>query len=174
MSSKVDSLLAKETLANLKCIPARYNAPNIPDKCMDGTRVDIIKDIVRRLTSAPNSSQRLVMLSGSAGSGKSTIAKSIALILAENQGILAASFFFSRDYADRSGTQHLSTTLATQLAEYDPGFRNHLVKFLEDDCSGILTAEPWLQFQKMVIQILQQMPPSPKPWVICIDALDEC
>ncbi|KAJ7278638.1 hypothetical protein C8J57DRAFT_1712708 [Mycena rebaudengoi] len=86
----------QEILASLKCVAARYNAVNTPEKCMDGTRVDIIRDLVACLTSTPDSI-RLVMLSGVAGSGKSTIAKTVATILANNNNrALAASFFFSR------------------------------------------------------------------------------
>ncbi|KAJ7238657.1 hypothetical protein C8J57DRAFT_1727572 [Mycena rebaudengoi] len=42
------------------------------------------------------SAQMNFMLSGVAGSGKSTIAKTVATILANNNRALAASFFFSR------------------------------------------------------------------------------
>jgi energy-coupling factor transporter ATP-binding protein EcfA2 len=141
---------------------------------MQGTRVDVITDIVERLTTNSNSSHQIVMLSGVAGSGKSTIAKSVASILAE-KGILAASFFFSRDYADRNGLKYFATTLAVQLAGYDPMFQTHLIKLLvKDEHSGLLTLGPHLQFKKMVVEILQKMPQKSTPWIICLDALDEC
>ncbi|KAJ7238833.1 WD40-repeat-containing domain protein [Mycena haematopus] len=140
---------------------------------MKGTRVKIIKDLIAQLTSTPNST-RLVMLSGVAGSGKSTIAKTVATILAEEKNILAASFFFSRDHADRKEINYLATTLAMQLAEYDPDFQTHLLKLLESDSTGICEAAPRLQFQKLVVEILGKLPPSSKPWIICLDALDEC
>ncbi|KAF7342956.1 WD-REPEATS-REGION domain-containing protein [Mycena venus] len=171
---KIDTVLASEILSKLKCVPARYNCANTPEKCMDGTRVEIIKDIVTRLSATPNSAERVVMLSGSAGSGKSTIAKSVATILAEEKGALAASFFFSRDYTQRKEITHLPTTLAIHLADYDSAFRSHLIDLLESDKSGLLDAEPHLQFQKLVVGILGKLPPSSKPWVICLDALDEC
>ncbi|KAJ6474551.1 hypothetical protein DFH09DRAFT_1472908, partial [Mycena vulgaris] len=110
---------------------------------MDGTRVDIIRDIVTKLTGIPSPAQRIVMLSGSAGSGKSTIAKSVATTLAEAK-MLAASFFFSRDYTERKQR------------------------------TGILAAHPRLQFEKTVVERLAEMLPSSQPWVICLDALDEC
>ncbi|KAJ7236443.1 hypothetical protein B0H12DRAFT_1140412 [Mycena haematopus] len=163
----------REILGSLKCVAARYNAANTPEKCMDGTRVDIIKDVIACLTSPPNTI-RLVMLSGVAGSGKSTIAKSVATILAEEKNILAASFFFSRDHADRKEINHLATTLARQLADYSPDFRNHLIKLLENDCTGICETKPHVQFQKLVVEILGKLTPSSNPWVICLDALDEC
>ncbi|KAJ6592955.1 hypothetical protein B0H19DRAFT_1279740, partial [Mycena capillaripes] len=141
--------------------------------CMNGTRVDIIKNLIAQLTST-TSSTRVVMLSGAAGSGKSTIAKTVATILAEEKKTLAASFFFSQDYTDRKELNHLATTLAVQLADYSPGFRAHLIKLLEEDSTGICDAEPHLQFQKLVVEILGKLPPCSKPWVICLDALDEC
>jgi energy-coupling factor transporter ATP-binding protein EcfA2 len=140
---------------------------------MDGTRVDIIRDLVMCLTSTSDSN-RLVILSGVAGSGKSTIAKTVATILAEEKETLAASFFFSRDYTDRKEITHLPTTLAIQLAEYCPDFRAHLIGFLEEDSTGICEAESHLQFKKLVVGILGKLPPCSKPWVICLDALDEC
>ncbi|KAJ6530765.1 hypothetical protein B0H19DRAFT_885418, partial [Mycena capillaripes] len=141
-------------------------------KCMDGTRVNIIRDLVTCLTSTPDSI-RVVMLSGVAGSGKSTIAKTVATILAEEK-TLAASFFFSCDHTDRKEINHLATTLARQLAAYSPGFRAYLTEFLEKDCTRIFEAEPHLQFQKLVVEILGKLPPCSKPLVICLDALDEC
>ncbi|KAJ7613251.1 hypothetical protein DFH06DRAFT_1015013, partial [Mycena polygramma] len=167
--SSVDNVRTEEVLGRLKSVPARYNGENTPNRCMDGTRVEIINDIVHALTAAPNPSQRLVILSGSAGSGKSTIAKTIAYILAE-QKALAGSFFFSRDYADRNTLRGLPSTLARQLADYDPIYRNLLVKLLEEDRIDI----PHLQFQKLVVELLQRRSATTTPWVICLDALDEC
>ncbi|KAJ6487473.1 WD40 repeat-like protein [Mycena vitilis] len=143
---------------------------------MDGTRVEIIQDIMTFLTHAPNPLQRVLMLSGSAGSGKSTIAKTIACLLADSH-VLGASFFFSRDYADRNNLRGVPSTLARQLADYDVKYRSLLVKFLDEDRTGILSADPHLQFQKLVVGLLEQTAqtaPSRTPCIICLDALDEC
>jgi energy-coupling factor transporter ATP-binding protein EcfA2 len=139
---------------------------------MKGTRVDIIKNLIAHLT-APDLSQRIV-LSGSAGTGKSTIAKSIASILAEEKNFLAASFFFSWNYAVHKEIKSLPLTLAHQLADYNEDFQNILLKFLDEDHTGILDADPKLQFEKLVVELLAQIPSSHKPWVICLDALDKC
>ncbi|KAJ7196486.1 hypothetical protein GGX14DRAFT_196362 [Mycena pura] len=60
-----DQAHKRAILADLKYVSARYNAENTPDMCMAGTRVAIIKDIVNCLTSPPDPSKRIVMLSGS-------------------------------------------------------------------------------------------------------------
>ncbi|KAJ7234494.1 hypothetical protein B0H12DRAFT_156787 [Mycena haematopus] len=78
------------------------------------------------------------MLSGSAGTGKSTIAKTVASILAEEKHTLAASFFFSRNFAERREIMGLPVTLAYQLADYNADFKNILVKFLDSDHTGFL------------------------------------
>ncbi|KAJ7455704.1 hypothetical protein B0H11DRAFT_1819334, partial [Mycena galericulata] len=141
---------------------------------MDGTRIDIIKEILGKLTASPDVGQRLVILSGSAGSGKSTIAKSIASILAEDQHSLAASFFFSRDIAERNNMKVLPSTLARQLADFSDPYRKLLVEFLDTDCTEILSADPQLQFEKLVVELLAKTPSAQTPWIICLDALDEC
>ncbi|KAF7350241.1 WD-REPEATS-REGION domain-containing protein [Mycena venus] len=164
----------EQTLAKIKYVSAHYNAPNTPDQCMNGTRIAIIQDIIAHLSAPSDPSQRIVMLSGSAGTGKSTIAKTVASILAEERHILAASFFFSWNYAERREIKSLPLTLAYQLADYDADFKNILLKFLDEDHTGILDADPKLQLQRLVVDLLAQIPPSHKPWVICLDALDEC
>ncbi|KAF7333400.1 WD-REPEATS-REGION domain-containing protein [Mycena venus] len=174
IGSKVDQIRAEQILAKIKYVSARYNAENTPDPCADGTRVDIIQEIVTHLTGALYPAHRIIMLSGSAGSGKSTIAKTVATILAEEKHILAASFFFSRNYVKRREIQGFPLTLAYQLADFNINFRNLLVKFVEGDKTGILDAEPKVQFQKLVVELLTQIPVCQTAWVICLDALDEC
>ncbi|KAJ6571391.1 WD40-repeat-containing domain protein [Mycena capillaripes] len=175
MAAQVNRVLAKGILDNIGCIPARYNSENSPDACMEGTRIDVVNEIVTRLTSSiAQPTQRVVMLSGPAGSGKSTIAKTVASTLARDKQILAASFFFSRDYTERKDIRFVPATIARQLADHNIAFERLLVKFLDNDRTGILSAEPRMQFQTLVVDILAQMPPSATPWVICLDALDEC
>ncbi|KAJ6543123.1 hypothetical protein B0H19DRAFT_1381054 [Mycena capillaripes] len=172
--TSVDNVRTREILASLKYVPAQYNGENTPNKCMEGTRVEIIEQILTHSTASPDPSQRLVMLSGTAGSGKSTIAKTVAFVLAEEKSALGASFFFSRDYAERNDIRHVPSTLARQLADYSPTFRHLLVKLLDDDRTGILSTAPNIQFQKLVVELLAKLPQSAAPWVICLDALDEC
>ncbi|KAJ7496319.1 hypothetical protein B0H11DRAFT_2190093, partial [Mycena galericulata] len=57
----VDQVLADNILGRLKYSAARYNADNTPRKCMDGTRIDIIKEILGKLTASPGVGQRLVI-----------------------------------------------------------------------------------------------------------------
>ena len=99
---------------------------------MDGTRVAILNDITTLLLAPRDSHDRIIAVCGGAGSGKSTIAKTIATRL-DLQGRLAASFFFSREHDERKRISAVPATLAVQLAEYDIEFFNLLVTALEDD-----------------------------------------
>lgn len=73
---------------------AQYNTGKLGahSTCFEGTRVEVISMITSWLDDP--SSARLFWLSGLAGIGKSTIAKTIAHH-ADVHGILAGSFFFS-------------------------------------------------------------------------------
>lgn len=61
--------------------------------CLDDTRVDILRQIIS--WSAEPCQRTIFWLSGMAGTGKSTIARTITRSLA-GQKRLAANFFFSR------------------------------------------------------------------------------
>jgi ABC-type glutathione transport system ATPase component len=64
-------------------------------------------------------------LSGMAGTGKSTIARTIARKL-DDKGRLGASFFFSKGHGDLGRAAKLFTTIAFQLANALPALRNTL------------------------------------------------
>lgn len=71
-------------------------------------------------------------LNGLAGTGKSTIAQTIAeRLFADNR--LGASFFCSRDAEDRSNLRFILPTLAFQLAQQYPEFRSSFVPLLQSD-----------------------------------------
>src|SRR6266478_540238 len=87
--------------------------------CFGRTREDLIADIETWIATGERS--RMYLLSGLAGIGKSTVAFTIA-DRAQTAGRLGASFFFSRDEAERSNTKRFFTTIAFQLCAYDKEF----------------------------------------------------
>src|SRR5204863_7838822 len=64
-------------------------------------------------------------LNGMAGTGKSTIARTVAREF-YSQGRLGASFFFSRGTEDRSHARKFFTTIAVQLANTSPSLKMHI------------------------------------------------
>ena len=108
-------------------------------------------------------------LNGLAGTGKSTIAQTIAeRVFADGQ--LGASFFCSRDFEDRSNLQLIFPTLAVQLARTYTKFRSILVPLVQSD-PGVAHESLSSQMNKLIVEPLMK---SAISTVIVIDALDEC
>jgi len=108
-------------------------------------------------------------LNGLAGTGKSTIAQTIAeRIFAD--GRLGASFFCSRDFKDRRDLRYIFPTLAFQLAHKYPKFRSILVPLLQSN-PDIVHESLYNQMEALIVRPLSL---SDISTVIIIDALDEC
>ena len=135
--------------------------------CLKGTRGAVLKKIeqwARDFGGFP-----VYWLNGLAGTGKSTIAKTIADSFFAD-GLLGASFFCSRDFQDRRDLQCIFPTLAIQLARRYPEFRSILVPLIESD-PEIGYESLYNQMDKLIVQPLSRTSIST---VIVIDALDEC
>jgi len=135
--------------------------------CLRGTRETVLNEIeswVKDFNQSP-----VFWLNGLAGTGKSTIAKTVSeRILAD--GELGASFFCSRDFEDRSNLHFIFPTLAFQLAHKFPKFRSVLVPLLQSD-PDIAHESLYRQMEKLIIEPLRSADIS---IIIVIDALDEC
>ena len=108
-------------------------------------------------------------LNGLAGTGKSTIAQTIA----EREfaaGQLGASFFCSRAFEDRSNLRFIFPTLAVQLAQKYIEFRSILVPLIQSD-PGVADESLYHQMERLIVQPLKESRISA---VIVVDALDEC
>ncbi|KAL7792058.1 hypothetical protein V8C37DRAFT_381464 [Trichoderma ceciliae] len=140
--------------------------------CLQGTRSHIIEQI-QQWSVSPNS-RSVFWLNGMAGTGKSTISRTIAQSFAD-AGVLGASFFFKRGEGDRGRTAFLFTTIAAQLVRRIPSLAPHIRGILDTDPS--IHEKPLNdQFQKLILDPLNKSPgcwPSPS-LLIVIDALDEC
>jgi len=108
-------------------------------------------------------------LNGLAGTGKSTIAQTIAE-RAFADGQLGASFFCSRDFLDRSNLQLIFPTLAVQLARKYTEFRLIFIPLVESD-PGLADESLYHQMKKLIVKPLRD---SGVSTVIIVDALDEC
>ena len=135
--------------------------------CLKGTRGAVLNAIEIWARDFDRSS--VYWLSGLAGTGKSTIAKTIAERLFAD-GQLGASFFCSRDFEDRRNLQLIFPTLATQLARKYTEFRSVLTPLIQSD-PDIAYESLYDQMKKLIVQPLNE---SGISTVIVIDALDEC
>lgn len=122
--------------------------------------------------------KRILWMSGPAGCGKTAIAGSVAEIC-EEQGLLAATFFFSSfaGSPSRRWKRFLISTLAYQLMQSDGTgtLREHIIssvkrdptvfrKRLKDQCRTLL-------LEPLQLSAASRLPSSPQ--LIVIDGLDE-
>ncbi|KAK7928370.1 hypothetical protein PG985_005368 [Apiospora marii] len=161
---------------NLPTVPeAQYNSADVQDspKCEAGTRVCIQETIAQWADEKIGES--FFWLVGPAGTGKSTIARTVAHNFQE-EGRLAAGYFFKRGEQGRNDTSRFFTTLAAQLAEAIPALQSYLQRSLhglENDSVAKLSLEA--QFDKLFPQMdLPSSDTHPGSKVVIIDALDEC
>ena len=137
--------------------------------CLDATRVDLLHRIETWANDAHG--KYLFWLNGMAGTGKSTIARTVARRF-DNQERLGASFFFSRDKEDLSTTSQLFSTIAYQLANFSPTFKRAISQAIqkERDITRLATSTQWKQ---LILQPLEACK-FQHSIIIVIDALDEC
>lgn len=112
----------------------------------------------------------MLLLTGVPGSGKSTIAHTIAQRCAsKNQ--LVTSFFFDRETNDRSNPHQLITTVAVDLAHTDSGLATNICAAIEADRS-LAYAPISKQFEELVLRSSKDLSIE-RPMVVVLDALDE-
>ena len=135
--------------------------------CLRGTRETVLTEIESWTKDFDKSP--VFWLNGLAGTGKSTIAQTVAeRVFAD--GLLGASFFCSRDFEDRSDLRFIFPTLAFQLAHKYPDFRDHLVSLLQSN-PDVVYESLCNQMERLIVEPSQSAGLST---VIVIDALDEC
>lgn len=110
-----------------------------------------------------------------AGTGKSTIARTVAHCFHE-KGRLGASFFFSKGKKDLGDASALFTTLAIQLTEVVPDLKRYvcdaITQYGDIGQQSLLNQWEHLIFQPLLM--LDQSLLLPLVLVFVIDALDEC
>jgi hypothetical protein len=143
------------------------------DECLPGTRAELLRQITEWARSPQ--AKYIFWLSGKAGTGKSTICRTVAKSFSEAK-LLGASFFFKRGEGDRGNATKLFPTVAQQLLIRMPKLRASVLKALGDepDLAGKSLKE---QFDKLLLHPLLSLDSTKgqvPTIVIVIDALDEC
>jgi len=121
-----------------------------------------------------NEERALFWLQGLAGTGKSTISRTVARQYF-NKRRLGASFFFSRDGGDVGHAGKFVTTIALQLATSIPGLQSHILDAVKErpDIASRSLHDQWNELVFRPISRLIESPGS-SPYIIVVDALDEC
>jgi hypothetical protein len=170
------------TLDKLKNVPgAAYDSQDLVkvNTCFEGTRKKLLAGIGRWMGNTaldenePGNLKPIYVLDGIAGIGKSTVAKTVAQ-RAAGINSLGASFFFSRDHADRQHASNFVHTIAYQLALCDLAYGEAIAGAIEnhsEDLHKVLGT----QFSTLVTSPLcAKLKERKTPLVFVFDALDEC
>ena len=140
--------------------------------CLKDTRVDVLQEI--RNWAQSDDTRRVFWLNGLAGTGKSTIARTIAREYYEKDS-LGASFFFTRGGGDLARAEKFFPTVAMQLTTQIPSLLKHI--------SASLSKHPEIaklslndQWNHLIVKPLTNLKYNPHQTqlLIVIDALDEC
>jgi hypothetical protein len=142
-------------------------------RCLLNTRTKLLNEITT--WAGDKEGKAIFWLSGMAGTGKSTIARTIAQSFADH-GRLGASFFFKKGEGERGNASRFFTTMASDLVKHEPGMLAGIRKALDED-SAISQRALKDQFEKLILQPLlgiHQARQQGSAHVVVIDALDEC
>jgi hypothetical protein len=176
IDKKLDQAQQDRLLGALPCVEAAafdsYDNQH-ERKCFPQTRVDLL----RRVTewADESSSKCIFWLNGMAGTGKSTIARTIADQLASKDR-LAASFFFSRGSGERGHARHFFSTLAVQMTRALPSVQTYIYEAITEQ-PGIAQQTMLEQWNKLILKPLRRTrdhQPLRHSITFVIDALDEC
>ncbi|CAI7635358.1 unnamed protein product [Penicillium manginii] len=143
------------------------------EECLPGTRTEILRQIAGWAVSPEG--KCIFWLNGMAGTGKSTISRTISRHFQRDR-ILGASFFFKRGEGDRGNPTRLIPTITKQLVLRIPQLLPGVQEAIQNnpEIAGKSLKE---QFDKVLLQPLLDLKPFNQKiptLAIVIDALDEC
>jgi hypothetical protein len=200
LSEAIDEQLLRRLDALTAADAAYYSSPRNQDSenevtknqatwCLPGTRVKLRREILDWAIGNTDEAASISCIEGMAGTGKSTLARSIAEHV-KDAGHIVMSFFFDRDVKDRKDVKKLAGTLARQLADVSTVLKRSVSDAFKKD-HDISNRSPEDQWKRLIIGPLKDLseslknpkehtdsglqPENSRPIVfLVIDALDEC
>ncbi|KAF8644352.1 hypothetical protein AX14_009428, partial [Amanita brunnescens Koide BX004] len=139
--------------------------------CQPETRTKVLQDI-RSWADNPTTTP-ICWLSGPAGTGKTTVARTIAGEY-DKRGQLAATFFFWKSTGDRDDINKLVPTLAWQIAHEIPPAKEQMEKALKKSRVPLHELSLENQLSTLLVRGLAAHIDPTGPNLIVIDGLDEC
>jgi len=200
LSEVIDEVLLRSLDALAAADAAYYSSPRNQDtdnkgtknqatRCLPGTQVELRKNILDWAIGNTEGGASIWFLEGMAGTGKSTLARSIAEHV-NDAGHIVMSFFFDRDVEDRKDVKKLAGTLARQLTDVSTVLKCRISDALKKnhDISNRDPEDQWKWLIKGPLEAFSKSLENPKehtdqglqlensrPIVfLVIDALDEC
>ncbi|KAK2728992.1 vegetative incompatibility protein het-e-1 [Colletotrichum kahawae] len=171
--------LQREDMEDIKSLPSAPGAAfdsydnDSARFCHPDTRKELLRDI---LEWADDPDGRCIFwLRGPAGTGKSTISKTVAQMFAD-RGQLAASFFFNRTREGRNTAKPFVTTVARQIAGRVRTLKSPILRAINED-QDLPDRSLELQFSKLILEPLNSIELSGVTFptlIMVVGALDEC
>ncbi|KZW01278.1 hypothetical protein EXIGLDRAFT_761029 [Exidia glandulosa HHB12029] len=148
---------------------AQFDTDTLLPACTKGTRVALFAHLRKLLLG--DLTANVVWLSGRAGTGKTTIARSICMEL-ENDGMSVVSFFIRHDVADRRSPMRILHSLVYQLA----AVFSHVCEAVEIAEAKTFHLPIHQQIDRLVKKPLARVAAASfgPSCLIVVDAFDEC
>ncbi|KAI9690169.1 MAG: hypothetical protein M1822_009130 [Bathelium mastoideum] len=167
---KLENML--ERLPVAKDAPFNSLAKQHEPCCLETTRADLLQNIYN--WADEQGECHMFWLYGLAGTGKSTIARTVARKYFD-KGRLAASFFFTKGGGDTGNANNFVTSIAIQLASNVRALRPYISAAVLES-SEIASLSFRDQWQKLVLDPLSKLESNGHRalYLLVVDALDEC
>jgi hypothetical protein len=169
--SPFSHLSQQETEKLLEMLPG-WNLSNVKfnesKACLDGTRRQLLDDI-QTWVHDPDGN-RILWLFGGAGTGKSSVANSVAVFFYRLKR-LGASFRFNRDIAGLNNPENLFGNLSYQLAHFDTQLKREILYRIER-MGHVAGSSLRTQARELIVETINASKLL-GPVVLVIDALDE-
>ncbi|KAL4977899.1 hypothetical protein BDW66DRAFT_149628 [Aspergillus desertorum] len=177
LAESMDHLIEKFKISNLHAEEAAFYDSYVnqhEDFCLPNTRTELRSRISQW---AESIDERCVFwLNGMAGTGKSTVARTVAQIL-RDKGQLGATFFFKRGEGNRGNARYLVSTITRQLVIRYRQLVPDILAVVEND-PDISSKNLSEQFDKLFLRPLLKLRSSQPITIVIVidalDALDEC
>ena len=141
--------------------------------CMEGTRTEVLNGIVNWINDTDVSAPRIFLLHGLAGQGKSTVIHTVAQWL-EDVGKLSSYFCFAGDRQIDHREEMMFTTIARDLADHDPSFRQALANTVTRHPLLKTTRDATQQWERLLLEPMSKVSGrTVRNAVIIIDGLDQ-
>ena len=163
--------------------PSEQSSPRQSGRCMEDTRVDLLATIKEWMQHSPMTdgtptghSDNIFWLTGLPGSGKSSVAGSVAT-MAVDLRLPLSSFFCKRGVPSLSSAARIFPTLSYALCDHDKAYREAILNLLRSrECDKLKEEDIGLQFELLFTKPFESRLNIGKatPHVVVVDALDEC
>ncbi|TBU26192.1 hypothetical protein BD311DRAFT_808620, partial [Dichomitus squalens] len=139
--------------------------------CLEGTRVKTLGALRDWINNSKADAPRVLFLLGGAGTGKSSIAHSIGAHSRDRRR-LGSFFSFNRTFQSERPPKYVFSTIAHDLANWNPAFRRALANVLHDQGDLVGSVDIAKQWEGLILEPLKRVD-FVGPVVVVVDAFDE-